>query len=136
MPTRPLPPVIGATENALRPLLTHVLSGSLIGGFDEWAYLNIQDGAGHPTQVEAQVADALKQPREAVATIRSRLVNAGLLDASGSLTTVGREQLSDRRGLIAQTTQALTDGIDPAAVQTTIETLETVRTRAEQLVAS
>lgn len=136
MPTRPLPPVIGATENALRPLLAHVLAGSLIGGFDEWVYLNIRDGADDPTRVEELVADALKQPREVVATIRTRLVDASLLDADGSLTAIGREQLSNRRGLVAQTTEALTVGIDPAAVQTTIETLDTVRTRAEQLFTS
>ena len=32
MPARALPPAIGATEKALRPLLTHALASSLIGG--------------------------------------------------------------------------------------------------------
>ncbi|MHB8499015.1 MAG: hypothetical protein ACYDES_13730 [Acidimicrobiales bacterium] len=84
-----------ATENALRPLLTRALAGSLIGGCDEWVALN----------------------------------------ADGSLTGSGREQLNRCRELVSETTQALTAGIDPAAVQTTIDTLDTVRTRAEQLLA-
>jgi hypothetical protein len=67
MPARPLPPAIGATENALRPLLTHALAGSLIGGYDEWVYLNVHERADDPARVEELVADALKQPREVAA---------------------------------------------------------------------
>jgi len=133
VPVRPLPPVIGATENALRPLLARALAGSLIEGYDEWVYLNIQERADDPAQVEELVADALKQPCEAVVAVRSRLVDAGLLDTEGLLTAAGREQLNRCRELVSETTQALIAGIDPAAVQTTIDTLDTVRTRAEQL---
>ncbi len=131
----PLPPVIGATENALRPLLAHALAGSLIGGYDEWVYLNIQEHADDPARVEELVADALTQPRETVAAARTRLVDAGLLDTEGLLTGSGREQLNLCRELVSETTQALTAGIDPAAVQTTIDTLDAVRARAEQLFA-
>ena len=135
MPARPLPPAIGATENALRSLLTHALGGSLIAGYDEWVYLNIQERAGDPARVEELVADALKQPREVAAAARIRLVDAGVLDTEGSLTGSGREQLKRCRDTVSEIAQALTVGIDPAAVQTTIDTLDTVRTRAEQLFA-
>ncbi len=135
MLARPLPPVIGATENALRPLLAHALAGSLIGGYDEWVYLNIQERADDPARVEELVADALNQPCETVAAARTRLVDAGLLDTEGLLTGSGREQLNLCRELVSETTQALTAGIDPAAVQTTIDTLDAVRARAEQLFA-
>lgn len=64
---------------------------------------------------------------------RTRLVDAGLLDSDGSLTASGREQLDRCRTMVSEMTQALTAGVDPAAVQTTIDTLGTVRTRAEQL---
>ena len=135
MPARPLPPAIGATENALRPLLTHALSGSLIVGYDEWVYLNVQQQADDLARVEELVADVLKQPREVAAAARVRLVDAGVLDTEGSLTGSGREQLKRCRDTVSEITQALTVGIDPAAVQTTLDTLDTVRTRAEQLFA-
>jgi hypothetical protein len=135
MPVRPLPPAIGATENALRQLLTRALAGSLIGGYDEWVYLNIQERADDPTLVEGLVADALRQPREVVTAARGRLVAAGLLGCDGGLTRIGREQLHRCRTAVAETTQALTAGIDPAAVRTTLDTLDAVRGRAEQLLA-
>ena len=135
MRARPLPPAIGATENALRALLVHVLAGSLIGGYDEWVYFNIQEQADDPARVDGLVADALKGPRAVVAAARTRLVDAGLLDSDGSLTASGRERLDRCRTMVSEMTHALTAGIDPAAVQTTIDTLDTVRTRAEQLLA-
>ena len=135
MSARPFLAAIGATENALRPLLTHALSGSLIVGYDEWVYLNVQQQADDLARVEELVADVLKQPREVAAAARIRLVDAGVLDTEGSLTGSGREQLKRCRDTVSEITQALTVGIDPAAVQTTIDTLDTVRTRAEQLFA-
>ena len=135
MPARPLPTVVGATENALRKLLTHALAGSRIGGYDEWVYLNVQEQAGDPARVEELVADALKAPREVVAAARDRLVDAGLLDVEGSLTGSGREELHRCRDTVTEITRALTAGIDPAVVQATIDTLDIVRTRAEQLFA-
>lgn len=135
MPARPLPPIVGATENALRPLLTQIVARSPIGGYDEWVYLNVRDTADDPAQVENLVADALKRSRDDVGAARTRLSEAGLLDTQGALTPAAREQLTRCRELVAQTTQTLTSGIDPAAVQTTIETLEIVRTRAEELLA-
>ena len=94
MLARSLPPVIGATENALRRLLTRALAGSLIAGYDEWVYLNIQERADDPARVEELVADAIMQRRDVVAGARTRRVDAGLLDAEGSLTGSGREHLS------------------------------------------
>jgi hypothetical protein len=135
VPARPLPPAIGATENALRQLLTRALADSLIGGYEEWVYLNIQERADDPTRVEGLVADALRQPREVVAAARGRLIHAGLLGRDGALTGSGREQLNRCRETVSETTQALTAGIDPAAVRTTLDTLDAVRARAEQLLA-
>ncbi len=136
MPARPLPPVIGATENALRPLLTHALAASLIGGYEEWVYLNVRERSDDPALVEELVGDALKQPGEVVTAVRARLVDSGLLDTEGSLTASGREQVNRLRETVSEMTQALTAGIDPASLQATIDTLDIVRTRAEQLFAS
>lgn len=82
------------------------------------------------------MADALKQPRDVAAAAPTRLVDARLLDSAGSLTALGREQLTQCRQRVSQTTQTLAAGIDPAAIQTTLGTLDTVRTRAEQQFAS
>jgi hypothetical protein len=134
MPTRPLTNVIGATENILRRLLREeVLSHTAIEGYDEWVYLNIQDAATDSARVEELVADALQQPRAAATAARARLIEAGVLDSAGALTGSGREQLIDCRQLLTQARDALTAGIDRAALQTTLETLETVGDRAKGL---
>ena len=96
---------------------------------------HIQERADYPTRVEGQVADALRQPREVVAAARGRLIDASLLGRDGALTGIGREQLHRCRDAVAETTQALTAAIDPAAARTTLDTLDAVRARAEQLLA-
>ena len=126
-----LPPVIGTTENALRSLLRQLLSSTAIGGYDEWVYLNIRDAADDVTRAEASVADALKQPVAAAAAARSRLFEAGLLDAAGALTQLGHDELRHGRELISATTRALTAGIEPARLRAAVEILDTVRLRAE-----
>lgn len=135
MPTRPLPPIIGETENVLRPLLVRALAASAIGGYDEWVYLNIQERADDPAQVDDLVAAALRRPIEDVIDVRTHLTEAGLLSADGALTACGRDELARGRNSVAQTTATLTAGIEPTALQVTIETLEIVRSRAEQLLA-
>lgn len=135
MPARPLSPVIGATENALRRLLIDALAGSPIGGYDEWIYLHVQGHTADPAQLDAAVSEALGQPAEGVVSVRTALVDAGVLGADGSPTGTGRDELHRCREMIAGITEALTAGIDPAAVQTTIDTLDTVRGRAERLLA-
>ncbi len=134
MPTRPLTNVIGSVENVLRRLLREeILSHSAIEGYDEWVYLNIQDAATDASRVEELVADTLQQPRAAATAARARLIEAGVLDSAGALTGSGREQLVHCRQLLTQARDVLTAGIDPAALQTAIETLETVGDRAKGL---
>src|SRR5579875_88307 len=135
LPARPLPPAIGATENALRRLLAHALADSLIRSYDEWVYLNIADRTGGPTEVEALVADALQQPPEVAAAVRAGLIHGGLLDASGSLTAAAREVLRRCRATVAEFTETLVAGIDPTAMQTTLDTLDVVRASALRLMA-
>jgi len=129
MPALPLPPVIGSTENALRSLLRKVLSNTVIRGYDEWVYLSVRSATDGGATVEELVAGALKQPAPVALAIRSRLVDSGLLDAAGALTALGRDQLNHGRELVSSMTQTLTADIDTAQLQTTIETLDTVRRR-------
>ena len=84
MVTRPLPPVIGVTENALRSLLGSVLEDTLVEGYAEWVILNLSSTAGDHVLLDQQVADVLKQPTSEVLNVRRRLATAGLTDRSGA----------------------------------------------------
>jgi hypothetical protein len=131
MAARPLPTVIGPTENALRALLGRVLSPTTIGGYAGWVYLNIRDGFDIHAEVDQQVADTLKQPVAEVLSVRQRLAAAGLVDTTGRLTPLGHEQLHQGRELVAAMTDKLTDGIDAQSLKVAAEVLDTVRNRAE-----
>ena len=133
MPERPLPPVVGATENALRALLEDVLSETSIGGYSEWVYLTIRIRADDSSPVEDLVSTALKEPLAAVEVLRTRMTEAGVLHADGSLTSYGRDQFDHGRELISSMTRSLTAGIDEEALTITIGTLDTIRERAEHL---
>ena len=135
MPIRPLPPVIGGTELALRRLLADALAASPIAGYDQWIYLNLHGRADDPAQLDELVSDALGQPAEVAAGIRGDLVEAGVLDAGGSMTEAGRQVLRHCREVVAGITEALVAGIDDAALEVTVATLETVRRRAGALLA-
>lgn len=135
MSNRPLPPAVGATENALRALLSLVLAGSPIGGYAEWISLNVVEGSGDVGDLDLRIALVLGQPREVAAAARAQLVAAGLIDPDGGLTALGHEQLRHARAKVAGVTARLTTGIDQGALTTTIETLDTVRSHAERLLA-
>jgi hypothetical protein len=82
--------------------------------------------------VDEQVAGALNQPIAKVFAARQRLVTAGLIGATGALTSLGHEQLRRGRESVAAMTEKLTDGIDPASLDVATEVLDAVRTRAEK----
>lgn len=135
MADRPLPPAVGATENALRALLAEVIADGPIGGYAEWIFLNVIDRGGDPADLDQRVASVLGQHRDVAAAVRARLVGAGLIGSDGVLTEAGHEQLLRARTKVAEVTAVLTAGIDPGALAITMDTLDTVRTRAEGLLA-
>jgi hypothetical protein len=136
MTTHPLPTVVGPTENALRALLGRVLTVTTIGGYAEWVYLNVRSAAGDDAQVDAPVADALKQPVADVLLVRQRLGAGGLIDPAGALTSSGQDELRHGRKLVAAVTEKLTDGIDPVRLDVAADVLDTVRRRAEEELSS
>lgn len=132
MSDRPLPPVVGGTENALRALLVEALDASPISGYEAWIYLNVAAGAEASEKITEHVSEVLKQPVVTVAATRSSLIDRGLLDASDRLTPAGRAELDRARALVSSITSEIVDGIEPAKLRATIETLEVVRERAER----
>lgn len=131
MPTpQPLPPIVGATENALGALLGHVLRASPIGGRTVWLYLNLTQ-SGIPL---SQIAARLDLSIESVESVRNQLQRSGLLDASGALTDVGESHLSAAHLSVGTATAQLTAGIDEADLDTTVRVLDTMRQRAHAMV--
>ncbi len=129
MSQRPLPTVIGPTENALRNLLSQVLASTTIDDYDEWVALNcISNHKG--TGVLAALAAALKIENNAAENTIERLTNRGLV-ADLALTPAGEAQLLRTRDSLAAMTDTLVAGIDEADQQTTRTVLDTVRERAE-----
>lgn len=136
MSLRPLPTVIGPTENALRELLTQVLSSTRIGGYAAWAVLNAASSA-RPDAPRAGwrrgVADALKIEEDGVVSVIAELRAIGLLDDDEMLTEAGVAELAAARSEVVATTSRLVDGIDEAEQETTRLVLDRIRGRAEEL---
>jgi hypothetical protein len=88
-----------------------------------------------PANVAALVSEVLREPIEVVAAARLALFDSGMLDARGLLTAEGHKELSRCREVVTEITEELTAGIDPVAVETTLDTLDEVRSRAERLLS-
>jgi DNA-binding MarR family transcriptional regulator len=132
MSERPLPAVIGPTENALRSLLSRVLASTLIDGYDEWVALNHASGGGNA--VVSTVAAALKVDVSTSKRVLERLATKGLV-TDLRLTPTGEAQLVDARGAVAAVTATLVEGIDERDQQTARTVLDAIRERAEVALA-
>jgi hypothetical protein len=134
-PIRPLPTVIGPTENALRALLTKTLSTTSIGNYQAWVSLNAISNAGSGDSNgnwRPQVADALKIEPAALETTFDELAAAGLVSSQGALTTAGAAELATARLLVTATTSQLTQGIGESEQETTRQVLDHIRHQAER----
>jgi hypothetical protein len=129
--TRPLPTVIGPTENALRALLTSTLSSTRISTYPAWVVANAASNAGPTWRHEA--ADALKIELDGVAQIIDGLRAADLLDDGEALTDAGAVELAAARLAVAATTSRLTDGISDEEQETARLVLDRIRGNAEEL---
>jgi hypothetical protein len=132
MTHRPLPTLIGPTENSLRALLTQTLDGTQIDGYDEWVYLNMTDGG---VAVE-QIAIVLRRPRDELDVLAIRLQARGLLTSTAELTPVGQEQLKQGRALVNRMTEKLTTDLEPEQQRICAEVLDIIRMRADRELAS
>lgn len=136
---RPLPTVIGPTENALRALLTSTLSGTAIGTYHAWVVLNAASRADPAAPADphrawiGRVADALKIEVAAAGRVVAGLRSQGLLDDDDALTDRGTAELAAARSAVARATARLTAGIGEAEQETTRAVLDRVRANAEAL---
>ncbi len=124
---RPLPTVIGPTENALRALLIKILSTTKICTYQAWVIMN---AASHPEQDWRQsAADALKA--DLVDETLAELCAAGLVVADGAMTPVGISELAAARAVISAATSRLVEGIDDHDQATARRVLDHIRRKAE-----
>lgn len=137
--SRPLPIVIGPTENALRAVLTQTLSSTAIPGYPAWVVLNAAssaDLAAPGGSWRRAAADGLKVDPSEIDGILRELSTAGLLDDEGTLTDAGAAELAAARSMVMATTLRLVDGIDETEQQTTRRVLDLIRHNAEELLSA
>lgn len=137
--TRPLPTVIGPTENALRALLVQSLSGTAISTYEAWVTMNLAanadpDGAGAASW-RAAVAEGLAKPVAYVDGVVDRLRDAGLMDGAGALTDRGRAELAAARAAVGKVSSAVVEDIPQPDQETARRVLDEIRRRAERRLA-
>lgn len=133
---RPLPTVIGPTENALRALLTRTLSSTLIPSYPAWVVLNAVSAADSSNDWRQRAADGLKADPDEIDGVLAELRTAGLIDDEGTLTTAGTVELTTARTAVMGTTLRLVEGIDEVEQETTRRVLDVVRRKAEGLLGA
>jgi hypothetical protein len=134
--SRPLPTVIGPTENALRALLTKLLSTTPIKTYSAWVVLNAASIAQAPASSgrwQEAVADALKVELGQVGEVLGTLCVAGLVSNDGSLTARGVAELAIARSTVSATTSRLIDGLSEEAQATARLVLDHIRGKADEL---
>lgn len=137
---RPLPTVIGPTENALRALLTTTLATTSIDGYPAWVTLNMASkadvGGASDDSWRAAVADALKVPVGVVDGVVAQLRTVGLLADNGTLTERGAAELATAWTAVAAATSGLVAGISEADQETTRQVLDQIRRNAENALSA
>ncbi len=127
MSDRPLPAVIGSTENALRSLLARVLAPTGISGYHEWVAVNLIGSAGAAAGPALTAAVGVDRAEKII----DQLTTRGLI-ADLRLTSAGQEQLDQGRRALAAATAALVEGVGEAELQATRTVLDTIHERAER----
>ena len=133
---RPLPTTIGLTENALRTLLTKVLSTTRIRTYRGWVVLNASSNSGATTSNgnwQLAAADALKVGPDEVEEVLAELRAAGLVNDNGSLTALGAADLARGRSAVSAMTSRLLDGIGAEEQVAARLVLDHIRQEAEKL---
>lgn len=133
---RPLPTVIGPTENALRALLTQTLSSTLIPSYPAWVVLNAASTADSSNDWWRRAADGLKADADEIDEVLAELRTAGLVDDEGTLTAAGAAELTTARAAVTGTTLRLIEGIDETEQETTRRVLDAIRRKAEGLLSA
>jgi hypothetical protein len=131
---RPLPIMIGSTENSLRALLSKILSTSRIRTYPAWVVLNAASRSETASKDwRSDVADALKVELEIVDNLIDQLADAGLVGDGGLPTSFGMSELAKGRSAVSAATSRLIDGISHEAQTTVRQVLDQVRRRADEM---
>jgi hypothetical protein len=131
---RPLPTVIGPTENALRALLTKILSTTRIRTYPAWVVLNgVSRSDPSDGEWRHAVADALKVGLDELDDLLVQLRDAGLLATDGMLTPLGKVELASARSAVSAATSRLVNGISDEDQSTARRVLDHVRREADDL---
>ncbi len=135
-PQRPLPTVVGPTENALRALLTRLLATTPLDHYEQWAALNLVDGnIGDDRAVLDVVVDGLVVDEPHAWTVLRSLEDLGLLhrvNGAWRPSPAGAGLLSLERQRVGAVTTRLLDGIAAADLVTAVRVLDQVRERAQE----
>lgn len=132
--SRPLPTIIGPTENALRALLTKTLSTTAIKSYASWVVLNALSRPGAKAfapEWQGAVLDALKMSQSDLNKVIADLSTKNLINVEGSLTELALAELTEGRNLVGAATSELVDGLSEEAQDTARTVLDHIRTRAE-----
>jgi hypothetical protein len=133
-----LPQTIGTTENALRALLDHHLSGTGLN-YHGWVLLNGTAASGGEidrTRLETIAMDALKLDKSEIADHLMRLSDAGLLDAETAtirVTKTGSEEHTRLRESMSGATGFILRDLPDDDVSATMRTLTKIAERANLL---
>jgi hypothetical protein len=135
-PLRPLPIVIGPTENALRALLVRLLAATPLRSYEQWAALNlVERHAGADGALVDAVRDRLVVDETDARTILCTLEDTGLLhrvNGAWQLSATGADLLARERAHVAAVTTHLLDGIAETDLATAVRVLDHVRARAQE----
>lgn len=133
-----LPQTIGTTENALRALLDHHLSGTGLS-YHTWVLLNgtaVSGGEIERVRLETIAMDALKIDKSTVADNLRRLSDAGLLDTeSGTVrvTETGNLEHSRLRDSMGEASVYILRDLPDDDVNATMRTLTKIAERVNLL---
>ncbi len=135
---RPLPSVIGPAENALRALLTKILSTTRIKTYPAWVILSAVSNADAATSGEnwqLAIAGVLKVGLNEVDDVLAQLRAAGLVSNDGSprLSALGAAELATGQSAVSAATSRLVDGISEEEQTTARQVLDHVRRKADEL---
>jgi hypothetical protein len=133
---RPLPTVVGPTENALRALLMQLLATTPLDSYEQWAVLNLVDRhSGDDKALVDVVVEGLVVDDTEARTILRTLDDRGLLhrvNGAWRPSPVGADLLSLERQRVAAVTARLLDGIAATDLVTAVRVLDQVRERAQE----
>jgi hypothetical protein len=131
---RPLPAVLGSTENALRSLLADLLRTTELAGYEEWVALTLVDRHGSDeTAVLDAISSSLAVDADAGRDLLHSLEGKGILhrpDISLRLSPRGAALFQETRQRVTATTAPLLEGIAAEDLATTTTVLEQLEARA------